>query len=128
MRNAHAYRHYRRDLATHARILRRDPTPAERKLWCEFLQHHPCKFCRQKPLGSYIADFYCAQKQLVIELEEDDVFTMQREPYARRRTEVLAFQRIHVLRFTNREVMLHFDAVCAQIEEATAPATLSMPG
>ena len=125
MRNAQAYRHYRRDLATHARILRRDPTPAERKLWFEFLQQHPCRFCRQKPLGSYIADFYCARKQLVIELDEDDVFAMQREAYARRRTEVLAFRRIHVLQFTNREVLLHFDAVCAQIEDALA--TLSMP-
>ena len=121
MRNAHPpYIRYRRDLKTRAQILRRDPTPAERKLWFEFLRSHSYKFTRQKPLGTYIADFYCAQKQLVIEVDGDSHFTVLGEAYDQRRTEVLAFQCVCVLRFTNTEVMQQFEAVCARIEEALA--------
>jgi len=61
---------YRRFLKPRSQALRRDPSPAERKLWYEFLRDLPAKFTRQKPLGHYIADFYCAKHRLVIELDE----------------------------------------------------------
>ena len=61
---------YRRTLKPRSQALRRDPSPAERKLWYEFLRDLPAKFTRQKPLGHYIADFYCAKHRLVIELDE----------------------------------------------------------
>jgi very-short-patch-repair endonuclease len=111
------YIRYRRDLTPRARALRCDPTPAERKLWFEFLSTHPIKFTRQKPLGRYIADFYCAQLLLVIELDGDSHFTDQGERYDRRRTAFLASDRIRVLRFTNKEVMEQFEAVCGQSDE-----------
>ncbi|MGH8691772.1 MAG: DUF559 domain-containing protein [Burkholderiales bacterium] len=47
---------YRRDLKPRSQALRRDPSPAERKLWYEFLRALPQRFTRQKPLGRYIAD------------------------------------------------------------------------
>jgi very-short-patch-repair endonuclease len=112
-----SYIRYRRDLTAKARTLRSDPTPAERKLWFEFLSTHPIKFTRQKPLGKYIADFYCAQRQLVIELDGVTHFTDQGERYDRRRTASLAGERIRVLRFTNKEVMEQFEAVCGRIDE-----------
>jgi very-short-patch-repair endonuclease len=108
---------YRRDLTSKARILRRDPTPPERKLWYEFLSARPEKFLRQKPLGSYIADFYCAQCRLVIELDGDSHFTQSGEARDRMRTAVLGFHNVRVLRFTNLEVMQEFEGVCARIEE-----------
>ena len=111
MRNTHPYVRFRRDLKTRAYALRREPTPAERRLWYEFLRKHPCKFIRQKTLGSYIADFFCPQKQLVIELDGVS---------APVRTEVLGFQSVRVLRFASAEVMQQFDVVCARIEEALA--------
>jgi very-short-patch-repair endonuclease len=113
-----SYIRYRRDLTTRARILRRDPTPPERKLWYEFLSTHREKFTRQKPLGTYIADFYCAEHQLVIEIDGDSHFTIEGERYDRVRTAVLGFRSVRVLRFTNLEVMEQFEAVCARIEEA----------
>ena len=115
MRNTHPYVRFSRDLKTRAYALRRNPTTPERRLWYGFLRKHPCKFSRQKPLGSYIADFYCAQKQLVIELDTASHFTETR-------TEILGFQRIRVIRFANTEVMQQFEAVCARIEEALAEA------
>ncbi len=109
---------YRRHLKSNARTLRRDPTPAERKLWFEFLSAHPVRFTRQKPLGPYIADFYCASSKLVIELDGDSHYTDKGERYDALRTALLEREGIRVLRFTNAEVMEQFEAVCQRIESA----------
>jgi very-short-patch-repair endonuclease len=112
------YLRYRGDLKGRARKLRHDPTPPERKLWYEFLSMHQEKFCRQKPLGAYIADFYCAERQLVIELDGDSHFSSAAEHYDAVRTSALRSRCLRVLRFTNAEVMQQFEAVCGRIEEA----------
>jgi very-short-patch-repair endonuclease len=114
------YIRYRRSLTDRAQALRRDPTPPERKLWYDFLCSHRHKFTRQKPLGGYIADFYCAQRRLVIELDGDTHFTERGETYDVLRTAALAERGLHIVRFTNTEVMQQFEAVCARIEEALA--------
>ena len=44
-------------------------TKEERHLWYDFLRTYPAKFSRQKVLGRYIVDFYCAKARLVIELD-----------------------------------------------------------
>ena len=108
---------YRRSLKGSARKLRRDPTPAERKLWFEYLRYSPRKFTRQKAVGEYIADFYCASEMFVIELDGDSHFTTSTERYDERRTDALAAQGIRVIRFTNLEVLQQFEAVCQRIEE-----------
>jgi|SRR5688572_6833356 len=108
---------YRRELKGRARALRRDPTPAERKLWFDFLRTHRLKFTRQKPLRRYVADFYCAQRKVVIEVDGDTHYTCRGEHYDAVRTGALAEEGIHVLRFTNIEVMQQFEAVCQRIEE-----------
>lgn len=112
---------YRRDLTDRARQLRRDPTAPERKLWYDFLATHPAKFTRQKPIGVYIADFYCAERRLVIELDGDTHFDAVAAESDRRRAKALAIRGIRVIRFTNAEVMEQFEAVCARIEEAIEP-------
>ena len=52
-----------------AKELRKNMTPWERKLWYEFLRYYPVRFQRQKAIGAYIADFYCAKARLVVELD-----------------------------------------------------------
>ena len=52
-----------------AKQLRKDMTKEERHLWYDFLRPYPLRFSRQKILGKYIVDFYCAQAKLVIELD-----------------------------------------------------------
>ena len=52
-----------------AKQLRRHMTKEERRLWYGFLRRCPVRFSRQKVLGKYIVDFYCAQARLVIELD-----------------------------------------------------------
>jgi very-short-patch-repair endonuclease len=109
---------YRLKLKKPARSLRRDSTPAERKLWYEFLRYLPQKFTRQKPLGSYIADFYCSQRRLVIEVDGDSHFTDKAERYDAQRSAILTNLGLHVLRFNNLEVMNQFEGVCQRIEDA----------
>ena len=111
---------YQLRLKTPSRALRRDPTPAERKLWFEFLRDLPHKFTRQKPLGSYIADFYCSRLRLVIEIDGDSHFTDRGATYDATRTAALAAVNVRVMRFTNGEVMEQFEGVCGRIERAIA--------
>ena len=106
---------YRRDLKPRSQAARRDPSPAERKLWYEFLRDLPVKFTRQKPLGHYIADFYCSPYRLVIELDGDSHYSDRARQYDERRTGRLETLGIRVVRFTNTEVMQNFEGVCAEI-------------
>ena len=109
---------YNLRLKTPSRTLRRDATPAERKLWFEFLRYLPEKFTRQKPLGSYIADFYCSRLRLVIEIDGDSHFTAMGEARDAERTAALAVLSVRVIRFTNLEVREQFESVCMRIQEA----------
>jgi len=109
---------YRRALKARAQSLRRDPTPAERKLWFEFLRDLPVRFTRQKPLGHYIADFYCASRLLVIEVDGDSHFSDRGAKTDAERTAALETQGIRVIRVTNLEVMQQFEGVCLKIHEA----------
>jgi very-short-patch-repair endonuclease len=109
---------YRKGLTPRAQTLRRDPTPAEKKLWYEFLRDLAHKFTRQKPLGHYVADFYCSRLQLVIELDGDSHYTDQAQRYDDARTAALGLHGVRVLRFTNLEVLQNFESVCTSIAAA----------
>ena len=52
-----------------ARRLRREMTPHERKLWYLFLRKYPIKIYKQRIIGRFIVDFYCASAKLVIEVD-----------------------------------------------------------
>ena len=109
---------YRRSLTSRARALRRDGTPAERKLWYEFLSDQAEKFTRQKPLGNYVADFYCSRHRLAIEVDGDSHFIEAAQRHDQARTRVLESLGVRVLRFTNSEVMEAFEGVCMEIRRA----------
>ncbi len=110
-----SYLPYRRKLIAHARALRRALTPAEKRLWFDFLRHLPAKFTRQKPLGDYVADFYCASHRLVVEVDGDSHFTAAGAKRDRVRDAALRHMGLSLVRFTNEDVMRRFEAVCLQI-------------
>ena len=60
---------YQNRLKKLASELRKNMTPWEKKLWYEFLREQSPRFLRQKPLGSYIVDFYCPTLRLAIEVD-----------------------------------------------------------
>jgi very-short-patch-repair endonuclease len=113
---------YRKSLTPRARLLRHGGTPAERKLWYEFLRERPEKFTRQKPLGSYVADFYCSRHKLVVELDGDSHFIERAQQYDSMRTEALRVLGIRVIRFTNVEIMDSFEGVCMEIQRVLEAA------
>src|SRR5258708_1380683 len=89
-------------------------------LWYEFLRDLPEKFTRQKPLGSYIGDFYCTRVRLVIEIDGESHFTEVGERHDASRTAAQQAGGLHLVRFTNAEGMQQFEAVCQRIRQALA--------
>ena len=63
-------------LTPFARKLRREMTKEERHLWYDFLKPLPVTVNRQKVIGPYIVDFYCAGAKLVIELDGSQLRTV----------------------------------------------------
>jgi very-short-patch-repair endonuclease len=99
-----------------ARRLRRQMTPHERKLWYLFLRKYPVKIYKQRIIGSFIVDFYCASAKLVIELDGSQHYEAQGLAYDYERSEYLKALGLEVLRFSNREIDRDFPGVCSQID------------
>jgi very-short-patch-repair endonuclease len=101
-----------------ARQLRKNLTDAERRLWKHLRsrQIDSYKFRRQQPIGSYIVDFACFEKRLVIEVDGGQ--HSQQAGYDDTRTEWLESQGFRVLRFWNNQVLQEIEAVKSAIWEA----------
>ena len=99
-----------------ARALRKNMTPWERKLWYEFLRNYPVRFQRQKAIGNYIVDFYCAKAQLVIEVDGGGHYTVTQAEKDTIRTEELEAMHLSVLRICNLDIDRNFCGVCEHID------------
>jgi|SRR5262245_57591498 len=104
---------YKSLLRQPARKLRNELTNSEQLLWSKVRKKQilGVQFYRQKPIGSYIVDFYAPKARLVIEidgsqhLEENHAFTDSlRDAY-------LGEQGLKVLRFNSREVLKNIEQV-----------------
>lgn len=91
-------------------------TKEERHLWYDFLREYPLRFYRQKVLGSYIADFYCAKSKVVIELDGSQHFEEKGQAKDTLRTEFLSHYDLRVIRIPNFEVNNNFEGVCRYID------------
>ena len=109
---------YDKKLIPLAKHLRKCATPQENELWYKFLRTHPVRFQRQKPIGSYIVDFYCHDARLVIELDGGQHYAPEALAYDAQRTQALQSLGLTVLRFTNQEIDRQFPAVCNTINAA----------
>lgn len=97
------------------RTARKQATPAEQRLWQRLRarQLSGLKFRRQVWLGSFIADFFCAEARLVIEV--DGHSHGSRAVYDKRRTDWLGREGFRVVRVTNDDVMTNIDGVLSHI-------------
>ncbi len=98
-----------------AQKLRRDTTKEERRLWYDFLRQLPVTFNRQKVIGPYIVDFYCASKKLVIELDGSQHFEASGKAADQERDAYLTGLGLRVLRYSNLDVNRNFAGVCEDI-------------
>ena len=105
------------DLLKIAKILRRNMTRQEKHLWYDFLQHYPVKIYKQRIIDNFIADFYCHQARLVIELDGSQHHSPVGISRDAARTELLEHYGLHVLRISNISIDKHFDAVCVLIDK-----------
>ena len=101
-----------------AKALRNDMTPWERKLWYEYLRYYPIRFQRQKAIGNYIVDFYCAKARLVIELDGGGHYTPEQLQADNIRTAALEQMNLRVLRICNLDIDKNFRGVCEYIDQA----------
>ncbi|MCL2402545.1 MAG: endonuclease domain-containing protein [Oscillospiraceae bacterium] len=99
-----------------ARELRSQSTKEENKLWYDFLSRYPVRFLRQRPIGRYIADFYCPSCKLVIEIDGKQHEQENAIEYDRIRTEFFNAMGISVVRFTNDDINTRFNHVCETIK------------
>ena len=108
-----------------AKALRRNMTPWERKLWFDFLRSYPVRFQRQKAIGEYIADFYCAKARLIIELDGGGHYLPEQEEKDKHRTAELESMNLKVVRICNLDVDRNFPGVCEYIDSAVKALSLS---
>ena len=118
--------HYNPKLKATAQMLRKNMTKEERKLWFEFLKPLPITFNRQKVLGNYIVDFYCASANLVIELDGSQHYEAEGKQRDALRDRFLSDLGLTVLRYPNSDIHRRFDAVCEHIL-LHLPQTESLP-
>ena len=98
--------------------LRKNSTSPEQKLWQKIRNKQlGVKFRRQQGIGRYIADFYCAELNLVIEIDGDSHFEQNAEKYDLERNNFMNGLGIRVLRFTNREIVENLDGVLLVLKE-----------
>jgi very-short-patch-repair endonuclease len=104
---------------SNARKLRDNATVAEDILWTALRnkQLNGYKFRRQHPLSFYIADFYCHEFKLVIEVDGGYHQTKEQILLDNRRTADIEFQGLKVIRFTNEEVTIDLPNVLDRIKE-----------
>ncbi len=98
-----------------AKALRKNMTPWERKLWYDFLRNYPVRFQRQKAIGNYIADFYCAKARLIIELDGGGHYTPEQAEKDEQRTNELNAMNLTVVRICNLDIDRNFYGVCEYI-------------
>ena len=108
-----------------AKTLRKNMTPWERKLWYEFLRNYPVRFQRQKAIGNYIVDFYCAKVGLVIELDGSGHYTPEQAEKDNLRTTDLESMKLTIIRIGNLDIDRNFSGVCEYIDLTVKNLSLS---
>jgi len=100
-----------------AKALRKNETEAEKILW-ERLRNNQLKgykFRRQHPISLFIADFYCHQLKLIIEIDGEYHNLPEQIEKDLERTRILESNGLQLIRFTNEEVQENLENVIAKI-------------
>ena len=107
---------YNKDLISNAKSLRKNMTKEERHLWYDFLRTYSLKFRRQAVINKYIADFYCPEAKLIIELDGSQHFEEKEIEYDEKRTAFLEKYGLKIIRIPNNMIKEQFDEVCEYID------------
>ena len=108
-------KHKNERLTENSQRLRKEMTKEERHLWFDFLKDLPITVNRQKVIGRYVVDFYCAEADLVIELDGSQHFEQDGLTDDKKRDEYLRSKGLEVVRYPNNQINEDFEAVCVDI-------------
>lgn len=102
----------------YAEMLRKNMTVAEKIVW-ERLSNNQLgkRIRRQHPLHHYIADFYCHELKLVIEIDGGIHLLKENRSYDITRTTSLNEFGIQIIRFTNDQVINNVDQIIEEIKK-----------
>lgn len=109
-------RKHNKEIISSARELRKNMTKQERHLWYDFLRGYPIRFSRQKVLGKYIADFYCAKAKIIIELDGSQHYEKEGLEKDKARTAFLEGYGLSIIRIPNNAINQNFSGVCTYID------------
>ena len=98
-----------------SKTLRKNMTKEERHLWYDFLKTLPVTIHRQKVIGNYIVDFYCAEAGVIIELDGSQHYETENAIKDKEREGYFNSLGIVVLRYSNLDVLKNFEGVCQDI-------------
>jgi len=104
-------------------------TLAEKRLWGRInkRQIKGFRFCRQKPLGAFIVDFYCQKAKLVIEVDGEIHLKEDTKRDDENKDEYFKVIGLTVLRFTNDDVFTDIERVVENIESVLLENPPSIP-
>jgi very-short-patch-repair endonuclease len=111
--------YYNPKLKELARQLRNSATQSEIKLWTRLRrdQMYGYDFHRQKPIDQYIVDFFCNKLQLAIECDGYSHEILEVYEKDKEKTKKLNQLEIHVLRFSDYQIMNDLENVLRAIED-----------
>ena len=103
-------------LLSKAKEMRKEPTKAEKKLW-EHIKNRKLgdKFRRQHPIDTFIVDFVCLEKKLIIEVD-GEIHNNQKEADESRQLLLEVKKSYKVIRFTNEEALNQIESVLEKIK------------
>ena len=111
-----------------AERLRRDMTTAEKILWERVCKSQlGVRIRRQHPIWKFIADFYCHEVKLVIEIDGGIHLISENKEYDISRDIILNDFKIEILRFTNDEVLTETDLVIERIKSTIGALKQKLP-
>lgn len=108
-------KHKNKTLKCFSQDLRKNMTSEERKLWYCFLKDLSVTVNRQKVFENYIVDFYCAQYNLIIEIDGTQHFSEDGLKKDKERDQYFNNLGIKVLRYSNYDINYSFNSVCEDI-------------
>ena len=118
---------YDKNLVSRARELRKEITEAEKVFWEKIIKNKKLshlKFSRQKPLGNFIVDFYCAKLGLIIEID-GEIHNFQKDRDMERDNILKQKFGLKIIRYTNEEVLNNTEKVTedlvTRIQNTTPP-------
>lgn len=109
-----------------AKALRKPLTPAEELFWQMVRNRNllGLKFRRQHPIGPFIADFYCHDLKLVIEIDGDVHELENVKQYDKEREDHIKELGLRVLRFKNDDVFLNSHIIEEELKTVVSGSRL----